>query len=196
MSLQNAEVALLGLLSEGARYPYQIEQEVKQRDLAYWTQLSMSSIYKILRKLESRALVQSHVEVSEENRTRKVYRITDAGRASFAESLASMRPQHKLRSEFLAVMYFADLMEPERLEHLLNDRLEELTGTLSQLAAIQNGWGPDTPAGAKFVAGFGAAVAESAARYIEANQHLLVGDREAANAEQPVVPAVAAGHHS
>ena len=185
----------LGLLCFREACGYDLKKEFENL-LRHFYPAGCGSIYPALAALADEGLVECE-EIAQEGRPdRKVYRITDAGRASFAESLASMRPQHKLRSEFLAVMYFADLMEPERLEHLLNDRLEELTGTLSQLAAIQNGWGPDTPAGAKFVAGFGAAVAESAARYIEANQHLLVGDREAANAEQPVVPAVAAGHHS
>jgi len=50
--LTNAEAALLGLLSERPMHPYQIEKEVRSRDMRFWTELSMSSIYKLLRKLE------------------------------------------------------------------------------------------------------------------------------------------------
>jgi DNA-binding PadR family transcriptional regulator len=44
-NLSNAEAALLGLLSEQSMYPYQIEKEVRYREMRFWTELSMSSIY-------------------------------------------------------------------------------------------------------------------------------------------------------
>lgn len=78
--LLNAETALLGLLSEKPMYPYQIEQEVKSRDMRFWTELSMSSIYKLLRKLEKEGLVKRVNEVSSENRLRKLYNVSDKGK--------------------------------------------------------------------------------------------------------------------
>lgn len=77
--LSNAEAALLGLLAEGHMYPYQIEQEVKFRDMRFWTELSMSAIYKLLRKLEKEGMVLLKSEISAENRLRKLYRISDKG---------------------------------------------------------------------------------------------------------------------
>jgi DNA-binding PadR family transcriptional regulator len=71
--ISNAEAALLGLLSEGPMYPYQIEQEVKYRDMRFWNDLSMSSIYKLLDGLERKGLVARANEVSPENRLRKLY---------------------------------------------------------------------------------------------------------------------------
>ena len=55
-ALSNGEAALLGLLSEKPMYPYQIEQEVKYRDMRFWNDLSMSSIYKLLDGLEKKGL--------------------------------------------------------------------------------------------------------------------------------------------
>ncbi|MDP8208582.1 MAG: PadR family transcriptional regulator [Candidatus Electryonea clarkiae] len=78
--LTNAEAALLGLLSEKPRYPYEIEKEVEQRSMREWTDLSMSSIYKLLRKLEANGYVQAEIEISEENRARKIYHLTKEGR--------------------------------------------------------------------------------------------------------------------
>ena len=63
-SLSNAEAALLGLLAEKPMHPYQIEQEVRYRDMRFWTELSMSSIYKLLRKLEREGLVIKKVQKS------------------------------------------------------------------------------------------------------------------------------------
>lgn len=90
MSLSNAETALLGLLQEGEKHPYQVEKEIEQRSMREWTDLSMSSVYKLLVKLQKQGLVSSRREVSEENRLRKIYRITDEGRSALRESLKSI----------------------------------------------------------------------------------------------------------
>lgn len=79
-SISNAEAALLGLISEGPMHPYQIEQEVKYRDMRFWTELSMSSIYKLLRRLEKEGLVSREDKVSPENRLRKLYSISKEGK--------------------------------------------------------------------------------------------------------------------
>lgn len=77
--MSNAEAALLGLLAERPRHPYQIEKEVRDRDMRSWTDLSMSTIYKLLRKLERDGFVASKAELSEQNRARKTYEITEDG---------------------------------------------------------------------------------------------------------------------
>jgi len=87
LDVSNAEAALLGLLSEGARHPYQIEKTVEERSMRYWTDLSMSSIYKLLRKLEKEELVSAKATISEDNRTRKIYQLTDTGRDALHEKL-------------------------------------------------------------------------------------------------------------
>lgn len=111
--LTNAETALLGLLSEGAMHPYQIEKEVRYRDMRFWTELSMSSIYKLLRKLEDRELVQHEVEVSEDNRARKVYQVTEAGTAALRDQLAVLleEPEH-VRWRVDIGTYNLDLVDP------------------------------------------------------------------------------------
>ena len=88
--ISNAEAALLGLLSEGPKHPYQLEKDVQQRSMRVWTDLSMSSIYKLLRKLERDKLVKSKAEISAGNRTRKTYRLTAAGAKSLEAQLKQL----------------------------------------------------------------------------------------------------------
>jgi DNA-binding PadR family transcriptional regulator len=88
--LTNAEAALLGLLSEEPRYPYQIEKEVKERDMRYWTELSMSSIYKLLRKCEKGGLVKRTNTISPENRLRALYTISAKGRKALEEKIEAL----------------------------------------------------------------------------------------------------------
>jgi DNA-binding PadR family transcriptional regulator len=77
--MSNAETALLGLLAERPMHPYQIEKEVENRDMRVWADLSMSSIYKLLRKLETGGFVSSSTKLSVENRARKTYELTAEG---------------------------------------------------------------------------------------------------------------------
>jgi DNA-binding PadR family transcriptional regulator len=131
------------------------------------------SIYPALAELADAGLVTCTAVPQEGRPGRKVYRVTEAGRRQFTDTLHTCQPQHKLRSEFLATIYFAELMDPRRLDELLDDRLRQLREAAAHIAAIQDAWPGDAPPGARFVAGFGALLARVAADYIEANRHLL-----------------------
>lgn len=79
ITISNKEAALLGLLSEGPKHPYEIEKEIYNRSMRDWTEISMSSVYKVLARLEDKDLVISVVKMSENNRTQKVYTVTPLG---------------------------------------------------------------------------------------------------------------------
>jgi DNA-binding PadR family transcriptional regulator len=118
--LSNAEAALLGLVYEQARYPYQIEQEVKYRDMRFWTELSMSAIYKVLRKLEKDGLVTSSNEISAENRLRKLYEISETGKMALKEKIKKLlsEPEH-IRWQFDIGIYNSDLLPKQQVRESL-----------------------------------------------------------------------------
>ncbi len=86
--IADAEAALLGLLAEGEAHPYQLEIAARERDMRSWADLSMSAIYKLLRKLEKGGFATSKVGLSEEHRARRVYSITEQGRDALAHHLS------------------------------------------------------------------------------------------------------------
>jgi DNA-binding PadR family transcriptional regulator len=89
-TLSNKEAALLGLLSEKTKHAYEIENDIKERDMRYWTEISMSSVYKLLNKLEKRKLLTSKTKMSSKNIAQKVYAITDEGKRIFKEKLLEL----------------------------------------------------------------------------------------------------------
>jgi len=95
-TLSNAETALLGLLSEEPMYPYQIERHVAYRDMRFWTELSMSSIYKLLPKLEKSGFVTRTNRISPENRLRALYTISEKGKRALRKKLEMLlsEPEH------------------------------------------------------------------------------------------------------
>lgn len=79
MIISSKEVALLGLVYEKPKHAYEIENDIKERDMRYWTEISMSSVYKLLNKLERNGSIESEIRLSENNVSQKIYTITPQG---------------------------------------------------------------------------------------------------------------------
>jgi DNA-binding PadR family transcriptional regulator len=93
IDISNAESALLGLLTESEKHPYQLERDVRERDMKSWTELSLSHIYKSLKRLDQAGLVAHRTEISPENRTRLVYRITSSGYEALRDKFTHLLSQ-------------------------------------------------------------------------------------------------------
>ncbi len=124
--ISKAQAALLGLLSECPMHPYQIEREVEFRDMRSWTELSMSSIYKLLVKLEERGLVTRKDEISDENRLRKLYYISPEGKSELEKKLLLIlnEPEHPKWSIDVATYNLDVLDRREALDALGRYRKE------------------------------------------------------------------------
>ncbi len=118
--LSNAKTALLGLLAEEPMHPYKIEQEVKYRDMRFWTELSMSAIYKLLRELEKHGFVERKNEVSEENRLRKHYSLSRKGKKALKEKLMALlsEPEH-VRWQFDIGTYNCNMLTSKQVQNAL-----------------------------------------------------------------------------
>jgi DNA-binding PadR family transcriptional regulator len=75
----DVRLALLALLAEGPRHGYQLIQEIAQRSGGVW-QPSPGSVYPALQLLEDEGLIRA-----EQAEARRVFQLTDAGRAYVAE---------------------------------------------------------------------------------------------------------------
>ncbi|MBM3309925.1 MAG: PadR family transcriptional regulator [Candidatus Aminicenantes bacterium] len=78
---------VLSLLLSGENYGYQILQRVR-RVSGGEVSWSSAMLYPVLRRMEKEGLIQSEWRVSEENRMRKYYRLTDLGRKEFEREKA------------------------------------------------------------------------------------------------------------
>ncbi len=70
---------VLSLLLSGESYGYQILQRVR-RVSGGSLEWSSAMLYPVLRRMEKEGLIRSEWRVSEENRMRKYYMLTDGGR--------------------------------------------------------------------------------------------------------------------
>ncbi|HHQ14544.1 MAG TPA: PadR family transcriptional regulator [Chromatiales bacterium] len=174
----------LGLLTRQPASGYDLKKEFESL-FKHFFPAGYGSIYPALADLHARGLVECEQIPQSGKPDRKLYRITEQGRSVFADALHHSTPQHKLRSEFLATMYFADQMEPERLRELLQQRIDDLSRAVEHLDRIQRSWEADTPRGARFVAGFGSTIAEAALEYIQRYQSTLTDHNKAREPRRP-----------
>jgi PadR family transcriptional regulator AphA len=164
----------LGLLSLKPASGYDLKKEFESL-FRHFFPAGYGSIYPALAGLAKAGYVSCEEIAQQGKPDRKVYAITPAGERAFAQALANINPQHKLRSEFLAMLYFAESMDAQRLAELLDTRLAELHETLTHIKGVL-AEGRTLPAGARFVAGFGATLAQAATAYIEEHGPALLED--------------------
>lgn len=161
----------LGALTFGDASGYDIKKFFES-SFSYCFLAGYGSIYPALAELTDEKLVTARTAPGKGARKRRLYHLTDTGRSAFLERLQETEPQHKVKSEFLVLMYFAHLLPPKRLEALLNERLQEMKRHMAQIRAFEQGQTSvhGESAGARFVSGFGKAVITAASTYIHAHR--------------------------
>jgi DNA-binding PadR family transcriptional regulator len=137
-TISSCELALLVLLSEGPAHPYQIEKTVEERDMRYWTELSMSSIYKTLRQLETKGLALSEVSLSERNVGRKTYALTQPGKDLLASTLREyLSVPEKERWRIDLATSHLDLLERDEVAAALDKYRSEVEKLISGYEALE-----------------------------------------------------------
>src|SRR4029453_15386517 len=78
------ELCVLALLSRGESYAYEIAST-----LATGVGMGEGTIYPLMRRMQNDGLVDTHLVESSSGPSRKYYRLTEAGKASFASQKAA-----------------------------------------------------------------------------------------------------------
>ena len=87
-TLTDAELVILSLLVEKPMHGYQIEGQITLRNMRTWTDLSTSSIYYILKKLEEKGLIEKKPDVGSETseRPKNVFQVTENGQSTWKDA--------------------------------------------------------------------------------------------------------------
>lgn len=162
----------LGILSFGEATGYDIKKYFEQ-ELSHFFGAGYGSIYPALAELAAAGLVDCEERSVEGRPDRKVYRLTGAGRNAFAEALRNTEPRHKVRSEFLALLYFSHMLPTDNLSSVLDRHLVEIERLLGLISEAE---GEQRTAGIRFTCGLGRAVLETKRRYIVEHRHQIEGE--------------------
>jgi DNA-binding PadR family transcriptional regulator len=136
------------------------------------------SIYPALATLARNGLVEFEEILQDDKPDRKVYSITDKGREELMRGLSDTNPSHKVRSEFLATLWFANLLTDTQLNRILDNKLAELGEKSALIDQFMNTQAGTSNNGAQFVAGFGKHMMRAIAQYIDENRNMLTDTKK------------------
>jgi DNA-binding PadR family transcriptional regulator len=162
----------LGVLCTREATGYDIKKHFETA-FSHFFLAGFGSIYPALAELSDAGLVTCEEQASGGRPGRKVYRATEAGREAFLNALRETEPRHKVRSEFLVLMYFAQLMPTDRLKAVLDQWAAEIQDMLAGVDQFEASQGRAMSQGERFVSGYGRALLVAARDYLDHHRHLL-----------------------
>jgi DNA-binding PadR family transcriptional regulator len=125
------ELAILGLLSEGEKYGYQIHQQISERSMDVWAKISISSIYNTLNKLGDQGMVSARKMKVGKTPERHIYRITPAGERMLADLVEKFMAKRGMGEyPFGLGVAFMYALSKERVQALLSGRIDRLGAEL------------------------------------------------------------------
>ncbi len=124
--------ALLGLINYRPATGYDLKAAFKTSIHFFWN-ATLPQIYRTLKQMEADGWVTSTVEHQEGKPSRKVYRLTDAGRSEFKRWLAEPPEPVQLRNPMLVKIFFGNQMKPEQFAQLLGQWRDFHAGMVARL---------------------------------------------------------------
>jgi DNA-binding PadR family transcriptional regulator len=114
------ELIILGFLSYGHPFTLYDIKKGMERSTEYFASTSQGAIHPALVKLEKNGYVSAKEEVSN-NRTKKFYSLTDAGKERFSKLMRQDLGSDKYKStQLLKMMFFSELTKEERIDSVTN----------------------------------------------------------------------------
>ncbi|WP_349360937.1 PadR family transcriptional regulator [Stappia sp.] len=105
---------------------YEIRKLSTEGRYSYFVDASFGSIYPALARLEADGLVTVREEAQSGKPSRKIYSITDTGRAEFVRALSEPPAPDTFRSPFLLIAMCADLVGADAIRSAIDHRLAHL----------------------------------------------------------------------
>lgn len=128
--------AILGFLEYQPMSGYDLKKYFDQSIAHFWS-ATQSHIYKALDSLEKDGLVESHLVPQAGKPNRKVYTITEPGRAELQRWVTTPLPVEVSRQAWLIQIFFAHDASNDELVRLFEQRIADLRAYLSQCSAAQ-----------------------------------------------------------
>jgi PadR family transcriptional regulator AphA len=132
MSLKHA---ILGFLSFKSLTGYELKKAFDRSVRHFWP-ANQSQIYRELAALNKEGFVQQEVIEREDRLDKKLYHVTDAGRAELHRWLAAPLPAQSYREPFLIQLYFGGRLSDPELLDLLQHEIQETEQRLEKYKSM------------------------------------------------------------
>lgn len=152
----------LGVLSFGETTGYGIRKAVEDW-FGHFAHASIGAIYPALGKAVARGEIEV-VGAADLALEKRVFRLTETGRAALAESVSAADGDEVLRSPFMTAMFFAHLLEMDDVHRLVDERLAGLRGEQRRLRGLPSA---DLTEGQRFTVRYAMAMTTAAIAFLE-----------------------------
>ncbi len=122
----------LGVLTEGDKTGYEIKGRFEEA-FSHFFGAGFGSIYPALAELSRQGLVTCESVEQDKRPDKKVYSLTAKGHRRLLDELLATPPRHKVRSEFLVLMYFAHLLPPARVAPIIEQMAAQWAPLVAEL---------------------------------------------------------------
>lgn len=162
----NIRTLCLGILSFQEASGYEIKKEIEEGMFSHFIDASFGSIYPALSQLNIEGLVTVRAEEQTGRPDKKVYSVTDAGRAALAKGLLVVPARDKYKSEFLFEMLFKEMLPEPHIRLAIEKQLRDLQDEINRMVECKAHGKTDS--GSEFIMGYGEAVLSAGVKYLEA----------------------------
>lgn len=116
--------AVLGLLAEEPRHPYELKRAFDERVGSFWA-VNYGQIYQTVDRLECEGLIEGSEVAQRKRPDKRIFEVTARGREEFRRWLHTPKAKARpLRDEFLVKLLFADLDQPEEVLEVVEQQEE------------------------------------------------------------------------
>jgi DNA-binding PadR family transcriptional regulator len=169
----DAKNLCLGALTCGDASGYEIKKMFEEGPFAYFHQVSFGSIYPALAKLCDKQLISMREETQDGRPDKKVYSLTDKGRAALKKALRKTPADDKLRSEVMVMFFLEEFLEADHLRDVFNQQLEYYRALLEKVEGLDDS---GIPPKRLFVRGLGRTFYRTMVAYMEEHGHMLLDE--------------------
>lgn len=166
----NVRTLCLVLLAHGDATGYDLRKQWAEGAFAHFADASFGSIYPALAKLERDGLVACREEAQSGKPARKIYSITEAGRAAFVAAMSEPPGPDNYRSPFAVIAMSAPLLDREIIASAIDHRLKE---TQAQIDHIESHRGECDNAATQWLIDWGIEHFRNEIAFIHANRARL-----------------------
>ncbi len=127
---------LLGFLMQNSMTGYDLKKAFSI-SFSFFSGLSYGSIYPALKKMEQQGLISKQVEIGDGAPNRKIYTITEAGKAAFLQALRSPLGFEYHKNPFLMRLFFFSYLSPEERRAIVISYLDSAAQVHSKLQSLR-----------------------------------------------------------
>lgn len=160
----NTATLILAILNSQDASGYEIKKASAEGRFSYFVDISFGSIYPTLSRLEAQGLVTCREEAQSGKPDRKIYAITEKGRAELIAGLSQLPQPDKFKSEYLLVAANSELAGSTAVAAATTARIERLEQEVHMLTGFLEDC--DNPA-SKWVINYGLHVMQADLAYLK-----------------------------